>query len=291
MPERLRLDAPAKINLGLRILRRREDGYHELETVLHTLAWGDEVHLERAGKITLEMVPAPDAPRPETVAEIPSDEQNLAWRAARALLDHAGLPGVGIRLVKRVPPGAGLGGGSSDAAAVLKGVDALYGTGLPRKELACLASGLGADVPFFLEGGCALAEGKGDRLTPLPAADDTPVLLLLPDFSVDTAWAYGRADWALTREAAYREYLPSDSGPVRVCIERGFENDLARGVVEVYPEVETLLGRLRGEGAVHVSMTGSGSAVYGLFDTVGRARTASRHLASRYLRTVLTELR
>ncbi len=287
----LTLQAPAKINLGLRILRRRPDGYHELETILHTLAWGDEVHLQEGEGITLQLFAAPDAPWPRRIARIPTGPENLAWRAAERVLEHTGAAGLHIRLLKRVPPGAGLGGGSSDAAAVLKGADRLLGAGIGAEELHRMASELGADVPFFLEGGCALAEGVGGDLTPLEAEEGSPVLLLLPSFEVETAWAYRQANWALTREGAYREYLPSESGPVRVCIERGLGNDLQQAVIEAHPGIRILLERLRDHGAVHASMTGSGSSVYGLFDTPERAKEASRHLAVRDLRTVLTELR
>ena len=291
MADRLSLHAPAKINLGLRILRRREDGYHELETILHTLAWGDEVHLERGEGIVLDVEAAPDAPRREDTARIPEGEENLAWKAARSVLEHTGVPGVRIRLIKQVPPGAGLGGGSSDAAAVLKGMDRLYGCGLSREGLGEMAAGLGADVPFFLEGGCVLAEGVGDRLTPLPAEPGTPVLLLFPDFGIETARAYQALNWNLTRPGTYREYLPSNSGPVRVCVEQGLENDLQQAVIEAYPRIRSLLERVRVEGAVYASMTGSGSCVYGLFDTMEGAREASRRLAAPDLDTVRTELR
>jgi len=284
------LRAPAKINIGLRLLGRRGDGYHEIETFLHTLAWGDDVRVERSDRISLEVRIAEDAPVKEFFDEIPSDSSNLAWRAAEAAVDAAGLQGVSIVLEKRIPPGSGLGGGSSDAAAVLKGTLQLYGARLEREELQRLALELGADVPFFLEGGFALAEGIGEKLTPIETAAGIPVLLAFPPVSVSTQWAYREANCTLTRRGLYREYQSSYRGLIEMCSWEEIGNDLQIAVADAHPVIAAHLAALDESGTCFSSMTGSGSAVYGLFDSDNDAVEAARKMAAGGLCAVKTVL-
>ncbi|MGH9320491.1 MAG: 4-(cytidine 5'-diphospho)-2-C-methyl-D-erythritol kinase, partial [Vicinamibacteria bacterium] len=173
----------AKINLGLEVLRRREDGYHEIRTILQTIDFCDELNFEDSdGEIRL----AVDA------KGVPTGPENLVHRAARGLAEAAGYcGGCVIHLEKRVPPGRGLGGGSSDAAAALLALDRLWGTRAPLEDLHRLAAGIGMDVPFFLYGGAALALGRGDEIHPLDRSFDFPIVLILPEFSISTAAAYG----------------------------------------------------------------------------------------------------
>ncbi|MBI4312125.1 MAG: 4-(cytidine 5'-diphospho)-2-C-methyl-D-erythritol kinase [Chloroflexi bacterium] len=179
----MKAHAPAKINLCLEVLGKRPDGYHEIASVLHTLDLADELSFSPAEMLRLRCSP-PVGP----------DEDNLVVRAARLLQEAAGCDnGAAIALTKRIPVAAGLGGGSSDAAATLRALNGLWGLRLSREALAELASRLGSDAPFFLEGGCALAEGKGERLTPLAALRGWWAVVLSPPIALEgkTAKLYG----------------------------------------------------------------------------------------------------
>lgn len=286
----MRLPAPAKVNLGLRLLARRPDGYHEIETFFHTLAWGDEVVLAAGEGIELEVVAAPDAPLLEDLAAVPAGPDNLAWRAAEALLEQLGLPGVRIRLEKRVPPGSGLGGGSSDAAAVLRGLPFLYGVEPPTGLLEEVALTLGADVPFLLVGGCALATGVGERLTPVEPAAGIPVVLAFPGAPAPTAAAYRAANYTLTRSALYPEYRKSHKGIREILSRELLTNDLQAAVLPDRPDIAAQIEALQATEAFFVSMSGSGSAVFGLFEGPDQAGAATRTLTAAGTTSVLTTL-
>jgi 4-diphosphocytidyl-2-C-methyl-D-erythritol kinase len=274
----LTLDAPAKINLTLRILGRRDDGFHDLETLFQAVGLCD----------TLEITPAPE---PGVALEVEGADlgplpRNLVWRAATAFLQWSGMQGFGvrIRLMKRIPAGAGLGGGSSDAGATLKGLNALFGHPLTGERLRQLASALGSDVPFFVGGaGLAAGRGRGEVLTPLPALPPAWVVLGLPPVELATGAMYGGL--AAAREAAGSPPppllpvpLPTSWDEVAACAENDFQ-PLAR---EEAPEVERALAAL-GEGDPSFRLlSGSGSAVFALhMERTGAeaARTAAAHAA------------
>ncbi len=245
-------DAPAKINLSLRVLRRREDGFHEIETRMAPVALADRVTLEEA----------PDA-APGCVAftcddpNVPADETNLAVKAVRALEKHTGpLPAVRIHLEKRVPHGAGLGGGSSDAAAVLLGLNDLFSLGLGPEPLHGAAAAIGSDIPFFLHGGVCDCAGRGEAVTPVEDFTWKPrVLLIKPPFGVATPDAYRR--WRDSREMPGLPYTAQTLSGVTLV------NDLERPVFEKYPVLGQLKARLlRCEGVLAALMSGSGSTVF-----------------------------
>ena len=247
------LDAPAKINLSLRVLRRREDGFHEIATRM--------APLELADRISLTLLPTP-AP-PGTVQftcddpTVPADETNLAVKAVRALESHTGpLPGVAIHLEKRIPHGAGLGGGSSDAATVLKGLNALCSLGLSTETLARAAASIGSDIPFFLYDSVCDCGGRGEAVVPVPGFDWHPRLLLIkPPFGVPTPAAYRR--WRDSQEVPGFSYAPQSS-PGGV-----LDNDLERPVFEKYPVLGTLKNSLLATpGIAAALMSGSGSTVF-----------------------------
>lgn len=184
---RVRIRAYAKINLGLKVLGRREDGYHEIQTVMQSISLADELLLEPGGRgLALEVEPELGLPA----------EENLVYRAARLILDRAGCSeGVHIRLLKRIPVGAGLGGASSDGAATLLGLNELFRLGFGKEELKALGSELGSDVPFFFEGGLCRAEGRGEALTRLPPPLlGSFIVLLKPPCSLRTADVYAEFD-------------------------------------------------------------------------------------------------
>lgn len=235
-----RWPAPAKINRFLRIIGRRPDGYHQLQTLFQFLDWGDELEIavRDDGQVVLH----------GGVTEDP--EQDLTVRAARALATHAGCRlGAEIRLHKRVPPGSGLGGGSSDAATVLLVLNRLWQTRLPIEKLAHIALGLGADVPVFVRGATAWAEGVGERLRPM-AVDEPRVVLALPGTPVSTAAVFSHPD------------LPRSSRPVApdATVVDQLGNDCEALVRRLYPAVDAAFGWLSEFGRPRLS--GTGCAVF-----------------------------
>ena len=251
-PAELRLAAPAKINLSLRILRRREDGFHELATRMVPLELCDHLTLT-----TITDAPAGTVRFTCGTPGVPDDESNLAVRAVRALEALTGpLPAVALHLEKHIPHGAGLGGGSSDAAAVLRGLDALFHLGLDLPTLSTAAAAIGSDVPFFLHGTACDASGRGEILTPLsPPPPPLRLLLVKPPFGVPTPWAYQR--W---RDSLPVPGLPCD--PVSAMGET-FVNDLERPVFEKFPVLGHLKARLLASpGVAAALMSGSGSTVF-----------------------------
>jgi 4-diphosphocytidyl-2-C-methyl-D-erythritol kinase len=274
--------APAKINRSLRIVGTAADGYHDLRTVFQSLALHDTLTFrERSGPFGLEC----DDPA------CPTDERNLVWRAAEAIARAAGGAGaprdIVIRLAKRIPMQSGLGGGSSDAAATLRGFASLWGVDVPRDRLHALAASLGADVPFFLEGGTALGLDRGDLLFALIDAPAAWVTLVLPAFGVSTKDAYGWWDSHASR-GSQGSWGSQGSGS------RGSQagvdevNDLQAAVVSRHPEIGRIVSGLLRQGARHAAMSGSGSAVFGLFSTRRAAEDAARALAGRTRRTMVT---
>ncbi len=256
MSHRATTRAPAKINLYLRVLGRRQDGFHEIETVFQAIDLCDEISVTLGGDGIGLTVDGPD---------LGPLEDNLAFRAAAHFVEAAGFGGgVQIGLRKRIPAGAGLGGGSSDAAAVLRALDALEPDALSGGELAAIAAALGSDVPFFLCGS-TLAEGRGrgEQLTPWPPLEQRLVHLLVPPVHVATGPAYA----ALGREVGTLERSGRDSADAPAGwtgIAGVAQNDFEAVVAEAYPPVAEALAALRGAGYPLVMLSGSGGACFGL---------------------------
>lgn len=274
----LAVRAHAKVNLDLRILARRSDGYHDLRTLYQSLSLHD--------RLTFRARRGPFAIASDD-RDMPRDASNLVWRAAQALWTASGgaggVRGVEVSIDKRIPAQAGLGGGSSDAAATLVALNGLWRAGFDAGDLARLGTTLGADVPYFLVGGTALGLGRGETLYPLPDVPSMGVLVVKPSFGVSTADAYGwyAAEPRPPSDAVQALAVPWYPGPLVVA------NDLERPVMQQHPEllvIRRALLRARAEVAL---MSGSGSAVFGLFPTVVAARSAAAGLrsASRGART------
>jgi 4-diphosphocytidyl-2-C-methyl-D-erythritol kinase len=264
----VRLRAYAKINLALDVVGRRPDGYHELRTVMQSISLADEVSVERASE-GFELLVDPHR------TEVGPREKNTVYRAWRLLCDRLGeeLP-VRVALRKNVPAGAGLGGGSADAAAVLRGLDGLFGLGLSVEEMREVGSGIGADVPFCVSGGTALGEGVGEVLSPAPPPPDHRVLVVKPRRGADTAAVYRAYDAGPDGGGASGRVLRALRSGGLAELAGALGNDLAPVAKRMVPEVAELEGKLLEAGAVGASMTGSGTAVYGLFrdeDAVARA--------------------
>lgn len=264
-PARLIARCPAKVNLSLRVLARRPDGYHELDSVFQAIDLWDSLELSPAERLTL----ACDDPH------LAVDESNLVLRAARLLERRAGRPLTGaFRLRKRIPVGGGLGGGSSDAAGALLLGARFWRHEVVPTELEQMAAELGADVPFFLAGGTARGTGRGDRIETLPPLAETPLLLAIPPFGISTAEVFARAADRLTLLANgvslpfapwHKWQEEKDFGPLT--------NDLEAIVFDGWPELRVLRDALLQQGALAALLSGSGSTVFGTFgDTAGLER-------------------
>jgi 4-diphosphocytidyl-2-C-methyl-D-erythritol kinase len=261
--------AHAKINLDLRILGRRADGYHELRTIYQSLSLHDRLVVRaRRGPFAIESADL----------TVPRDASNLVWRAAQALWSACGrtgdVRGVVVSIDKRIPVEAGLGGGSSDAAVTLAALNELWRARFDAGDLARLAGRIGADVPYFLVGGTALGLSRGELLYPLPDVPAMGVLIVKPAFGVSTADAYGWFAAAGRRPGGNAQALavPWHPGPLPVV------NDLEPAVMRHRPEVSAARRALLRRRAEIALMSGSGSAVFGLFRTVADARTAAAAL-------------
>jgi 4-diphosphocytidyl-2-C-methyl-D-erythritol kinase len=270
----MKILAPAKINLYLEVKARRPDGYHDIESVMHTVSLYDELTITpQSAGITLVC----------SRRDLPTDERNLAMRAAVALRKKLGVTaGAKIVLKKNIPLGAGLGGGSSDAAAVLTGLLALWKKRLPAKELNALAAKLGADVPFFLAGGTALASGIGDRIKSLPGVKPASFLLVYPGFGVPTPWVYRHLSFPLTREQKITKIKAqlASGFPPRTWGQLLF-NRLEEVVFPAYPGIRHVKSILHDLGCQSL-MSGSGSTVYGLIPSEGEGEKLRSKLKRLY---------
>jgi 4-diphosphocytidyl-2-C-methyl-D-erythritol kinase len=264
--------APAKINVYLRIVGRRPDGYHLLDSLMVPINLYDDI------SITVAHGEQPAAPPGAALVvhcddpTVPGGETNLAYKAAALVCQEAGLQArIGIHLRKRIPSGAGLGGGSSDAATVLKSLNALLALGWTDARLCHLGARLGADVPFFIPCRPAHIGGIGDIVTPVPPLPARALVLVVPPFSVSTPWAYRRFDELLPaapESGQAWQFTPGQWPPRELCI-----NDLERAVLPAYPPIAALKADLLRLGTEGVLMSGSGSSVFGIF----RHRIAAEH--------------
>ena len=270
MEKSIRLRAFAKINLGLKLLGKRPDGYHEIRTIYQTIALHDrlEIWLDKAGEgIRLEC----DNP------QIPVGSENLVYRACelwRRATRFRG--GVRARLEKMIPAGSGLGGGSSDAAAVLEGLERLTGEKLPPRRRLSLAAQLGSDVPLFLLGGRVLGCGHGEEVYPLPDLPPRKCLVVFPGFPISTAQAYREAGLRLTSPGKGRKIDYVGAWPQFPWLTWGpAENDFEAVVFARWPELARLKRQLIRAGAEIASLTGSGSAIYSLYQSARQLLRAS----------------
>jgi 4-diphosphocytidyl-2-C-methyl-D-erythritol kinase len=252
----MQLFAPAKINLSFKILRRREDGFHEIETLMAPISLADELTIE-PNDSGFDF--SSDDPN------LPSGEDNLVVRAVRAFFDEVREePRVRITLRKQIPHGAGLGGGSSDAASTLLGLNELHGAQLAAARLTNLAAGIGLDVPFFLAQSPARCRGRGEIVEPVAGVPEIPLLLLKPEFGVPTPLAYQR--WQDSRELPGVDYATQQVGELTL------QNDLERPVFEKHIFLARMKGWLREKPEVAAALlSGSGSTVFAVLRNAGGA--------------------
>lgn len=251
------VQANAKINLGLLLLKERDDGFTDIATVFQEISLADTLRVRRT---EAQVRIACDHP------SIPVGRENLIWKAFDCFQARTGIDwGIDVHLEKRIPTGGGLGGGSSNAAATLAVLNRLTATPLEKNELNALALDVGSDVPFFLAGGTAMGEGRGEILTPLNRVSRYFIVLLLPGIHVSTAWAYGASKIALTKNkkistfrALFRDLHLED-------LKASLVNEMEDAVFQRYPRLGLLKAGLYESGALYASMSGSGSTLYGLY--------------------------
>ena len=253
--------AYAKLNLGLRILGRRSDGFHNILSVFQTVDLCDRLVFEPAGQGQI-ILSCDDA-------NLPTGPENLVYKAVLAFRSYTGMDrGVEVAIEKRIPMAAGLGGGSSDAAAVLRVLNRVWDAGLSGGELREIGASIGSDVPFFVrQKGTAVVSGRGEMMRYVPWSADVAYVLVCPGFQVHTGWAFANYKKTLTGHGEYDSFINS----VKDLPVSGFwgriENDFLPLIVQSHPETRDILSRLTDAGALVASMSGSGSTLYGVFES------------------------
>ena len=268
----MRLQAFAKINLGLDVVRKREDGYHEVRMIMQTIRMYDQLDMRKSVEPGIHLT--------TNKKYIPVDENNLVWRAAKLMMDTCGImEGVSIHLHKVIPVAAGMAGGSSDAAATLVGMNRLFHCGLSKEKLMELGVQIGADVPYCVLRGTALAEGIGEKLTVLPPMPDCWILIGKPGISVSTKYVYTTLD--LNTDTVHPDIdgmkKALEDGNLYGITER-MGNVLQDVTIPAYPEVERIKEQMKTLGAVNAMMSGSGPTVFGIFDNEEKAQEACQKL-------------
>ena len=269
----IELPCPAKVNLRLEVLRRRADGYHEIRTIVQRISLSDTLRISLRERDGISLIS--DSPR------LPVGEGNLAYRAASSLLEET-KANVGIELTirKEIPISSGLGGGSSNAASTLMGLNRILRLNLSKKRLMEIGARIGADIPFFILEKTAIATGIGEKLQPLEIRPSVWFLLVNPGWEVSTKWAYEGLNFELTKQPFHIKLPPffNDIGQVA----RVLHNDLESVTIAAYPEIQGIKGELLSHGAEGSLMTGSGPTVFGIFSHKGRAKSAYRELSAQY---------
>ena len=269
----MNIHAHAKINLGLHIVGKRTDGYHEINTIFHRIGLYDEITFQHHSSIELTC----------TNPTIPLDSKNLCWRAAELLQKVLEISnGVKIEILKNIPVGAGLGGGSSDAAAVLRHLPTFWNTSVDETILEQLALQLGSDVPYFLKNSTAYAEGRGEKLSYFQFQLPYWIVLVYPNIHVSTPWAYKTL--SEKRNGVFNEQQDF----IRLFLEsplqniRSLKNDFEEVVLSEYPVIAETKNKLNSSGAHHALMSGSGSSVFGLFKDKQKAEYAAQQFDKTY---------
>ena len=275
--------ANAKINWTLDTVGVRADGYHLLDMLMQSISLHDTLTIEPAAELAFSA---------DGATRVPQDESNLALRAALALRQHTGTArGAMIHLHKRIPSGAGLGGGSADAAAVLRGLNTLWNLNLPQETLLQIGLTLGADVPFCLTGGLAHVQGIGERIAPLPCARVYHLVVIQPCRGLSTPQVFRALDGmdVSASRPDTTQALSALTGGSLSLLADSLGNTLQPVAVSLRPQIRQAVSCLREHGARAAQMTGSGSAVFGVFATAAAARTAHTALSRRYPHCYLTQ--
>ncbi|MCR4430213.1 MAG: 4-(cytidine 5'-diphospho)-2-C-methyl-D-erythritol kinase [Tepidanaerobacteraceae bacterium] len=280
---KLDMDARAKINLTLDVLYRRPDGYHEVEMIMQSIALKD--------RLTIELMPPGSIEVCCNNSELLCDESNLAYKAAKLMIEEYNLDaGVKVALEKNIPLAGGLAGGSADAAAVILGMNELFDLKISTEKLMMLGKTIGADVPFCIHGGTALARGIGEMITPLKPVKGLGLLLIKPPYAVSTKQVYSRLDVKNIKTrpdtpAMIQKILREDMGAMA----KGLCNVLEEVTFKLYPELARIKRELVENGAMGSLMSGSGPTVYGVFETPGDAKKAAAKMIRGNSTFIVTE--
>ena len=258
MMNKVIINSNAKVNIGLKILKERDDGYHNIVTVFQEINLFDIISISKKSK---------GCDFNSNATWLMNDKTNLCVIAYEAMKKKFDIDGVDIDLTKNIPKGSGLGGGSSNAASIMKGIRELYSLNISDKELEDIASQIGADVPFFIRGSIQLGEGIGDRLTPLKINISGKYLIIIPDMEIDTSWAYSKFKNDLDSSILPINFASlSNEKTISLDKLKFFENDFESIVVPTYPEIGKIKEALHALGAGFASLSGSGSTVFGIFN-------------------------
>lgn len=278
------LNAHAKINLSLDVLSRREDGYHNLQMIMQTIQLHDTVNVSEIQTGIEIQCQAP---------YVPNNSSNIAYKAAELLLGSYKInKGVRIVIEKKIPVAAGLAGGSSDAAAVLKGINTLFNLGIELSELMKIGKTIGADVPYCLLGGTALAEGIGEKLTPIKPLENIPVVLVKPKIGVSTAWVYKNLNLdKISNRPDTKELITAIEEGNITFVAENMSNVLESVTAPRYPIIDKIKKDLTDKGAIGSMMSGSGPTVFGIFENSTTAQAAKKALNIKNCDVILTHIK
>ena len=273
----LKIKSYAKINIGLKILGKRKDGFRNIRTLFQEINFYDTLEIEKSKKKVIFN---------SNKSWLKNDSKNLCIQAFNKLKREFNIGGIKINLIKRIPTFAGLGGGSSNAATILKGVNHLYKLGLSKKRLQIIGLEIGADVPFFIKGGLQYGEGVGEQLTNINKVLNYKVLLVMPKIQIETKWAYKNYDLLLNKSKKpfnINNILQSENFPFEC-----FDNDFEKVVIPTYPEIGDIISLLRDSNSQYAGLSGSGSTVFGVFDDEADARSVESILTKKH-KTIIVD--
>ena len=261
--DRVLLKSFSKINIGLKVFNRRPDGYHNIHTIFQEIDFHDNIILKKKNF---------GCSFTSNVGWLCNNESNLCVKAWKCLVDKFGIAGINIELQKNIPSGSGLGGGSSNAACILKGLIKLYNLNVSLNDLLKIGSSIGADVPFFIQGGCQIGSGIGDQLVKVDHTIKNTFLLVMPGIHIGTKATFKKFKKILDcseEKVNFANFIEKDK-----FLFKFFENDFETIIVPAYPEIGKIKKKLLSHGAVFSSLSGTGSTVYGVFDDEAKAISA-----------------
>jgi len=268
----VKLNSYAKVNIGLKLLHKRIDGYHDISTVFQEIDLYDEITISRSSGSALTFS--------SNVDWLKNDQHNLCVTAYNRIKDLYDIGGVDINLVKNISKGSGLGSGSSNAAAVMKGLRKIFNLEVTDTELEKIGKEIGADVPFFIRGATQIGEGIGEKLSDIKYTIDGSFLIITPKISIDTKWAYSQIKNVLDNAASSTKFSDLFCGKtISLDTLKFFENDFESVVFPTYPEIGAIKSELIALGAKFASLSGSGSTVFGIFDDNAKINKAFSHFS------------
>ena len=277
MPSILKLKSKSKVNIGLRIINKRKDGFHNIHTIFQELDFYDTLTISKSSS---------GCSFSSNVDWLDNSSDNLCTKAYELMNEIFDIGGISIALNKVIPPGGGLGGGSSNAASVIKGINELYDLGVSCRHLERISSQIGADVPFFIKGGLQLGEGLGTKLTQIKKKINGFFMLVIPDFQIKTSWAYGKSKILLEKPSKavnFKDLMEKNHIPFEL-----FENDFESIICPSYPEIGVIKDELLANNACYASLSGSGSTVYAIFNDKADAESAELQLSKSHITFITT---